>query len=65
MGRTQFLETVAALCAGLQVPVSIDRRMLGAAYAPWSRLHNLGHSFGWRDSASYLAAFKRYVDLDG
>lgn len=63
IGREQFLGEVAALVAGLQVPVSINSSLLGEAYAPWSRLHNLGHRFGWRKPEDYVETFRKCVEL--
>lgn len=59
MSREEFLEHVAGLVAGLQVPVSmVPHSAFGAAYPHWEALLKLANGgFGWTDEAGCRAAF--------
>lgn len=52
MTRDEFLDNVAALVAGLQVPVSLTpHSRFGAAYGPWQALLDEANGgFGWTDA---------------
>ena len=66
MTRDDFISQVAALVAGLQVPVSIGGKMaLGAAYEPWSRLLNeVNGGFGWTDREKCEARFAELAGIE-
>lgn len=59
MTQEEFLDNVARLVAGLQVPVSMmPRHLFGAAYEPWSRLQDEATGgFGWSDAEKCREAF--------
>lgn len=60
MTQREFLETVAELVEGLQVPVSLHGAQLGAAREPWEKLHSMA-GLGWHSADEYVAAFKSKV----
>lgn len=63
MTEDEFVDAVAALVAGLQVPVSMmPRQMLGAAFEPWQRLiGEVNHGFGWTGKDQCRDAFAQIV----
>jgi hypothetical protein len=63
MTEDEFVEAVAALVAGLQVPVSMmPRHLLGAAFEPWQRLiAEATGGFGWTDKDHCREAFTKIV----
>jgi hypothetical protein len=63
MTKEEFLDNVASLVAGLQVPVSMmPRHMLGAAYEPWSRLQDaVNGGFGWTNAEQCREAFSKIL----
>lgn len=66
MTEDEFLEAVAQLVAGLQVPVSMmPRGMFGAAYEPWQKLlTEINHGFGWTNAEKAKAAFREILKKD-
>lgn len=63
MTRDEFLEAVAQLVAGLQVPVSMmPAWQFGAALEPWQKLlTEVNHGFGWTDAEKAKAAFEEIL----
>jgi hypothetical protein len=47
-----LIRDLAGIIAGLQVPYSIDKRILGAAAAPWLKVFQSLNLFGWQDQES-------------
>jgi hypothetical protein len=60
----EFLDNVAQLVAGLQVPVSMmPHHLFGAAYEPWERLQNaVNGGFGWTDAEKCREAFAKIAE---
>jgi hypothetical protein len=64
MTREEFIEQVAELVAGLQVPVSMmPKQMFGAAYDPWSKLLTEVTGFGWTTPAACREAFAEIMNV--
>jgi hypothetical protein len=59
--RQQVIENLAKVLAGLQVPYSIGRRILGTAAEPWSELQRQLHMIGWNDSEQYKTALEEVL----
>jgi hypothetical protein len=55
-------DLICDIMAGLQAPVSMKPAMIGAAYKPWSEIHN--RSFGWRGPEDYAAEMLGRVAFD-
>lgn len=62
MTRDEVISDMAAVVAGLQVPMSMAMP-LGAAMEPWRRLHALSGS-GWHDVDATEAALRAALELD-
>jgi hypothetical protein len=62
--QDEFLDNVAALVAGLQVPVSLmPHSRLGAAYGPWQALlDEATGGFGWTDADTCRAALAKLLE---
>jgi hypothetical protein len=54
---------LAAVLAGLQVPLSIDRAMLGAATDPLLRLRDGLRLHGWPNASDHEDALRRRLAL--
>jgi hypothetical protein len=67
MTREEFLHHVAALVAGLQVPVSLPggRRLLGAGFAHWEALQTEVQPFGWISEEQAEEHFKQLLAYTG
>jgi hypothetical protein len=65
MTKAEFVENVAKLVAGLQVPVSLmPRQALGAAYEPWSKLlDEVNGGFGWTSADACRETFGEIADV--
>ena len=50
--RHELVAELAEIIAGLQVPYSINKRMLGAAADGWLKVWTRLHLFGWQDKDS-------------
>jgi hypothetical protein len=62
-GRDDVIADIAALIAGLQVPVSLGgRQYLGQGYDPWHRLFEKLHSFGWVDAEQIEKELRAVLD---
>lgn len=61
MTRDEFVNDVAALIAGLQVPVSLGMP-LGAATEPWRRLKNATVAVGWSDADEVAEGIRRILE---
>lgn len=59
MTQDEFIDTVAKLVAGLQVPVSLGLP-LGEARDPWGRLSDLS-GFGWKTSEEIAESFRQHL----
>lgn len=64
MTDEEFLDNVARLVAGLQVPVSMmPRELFGAAYEPWSvLLEEANGGFGWTNAEKCREAFAKIAE---
>jgi hypothetical protein len=57
--RREDLDMIGELIAGLAVPYSLNRSLLGAAAGPWSQLHT-EHGFGYASGEEYVASLLRH-----
>lgn len=58
MDRDLLIDTLARVLAGLQVPLSLDGRLLGTAAAPYREILN-DSSFGWRSDVEFADYLRR------
>jgi hypothetical protein len=65
MTKEEFVDQVARLVAGLQVPVSLmPRGRFGAAYEPWEKLlGEVNGGFGWTNADACREAFAEIMDV--
>jgi hypothetical protein len=62
-GRDEVITDIAKLIAGLQVPVSLNGRvMLGVGLEPWERLFHHLHTFGWTDDTQLEKELRAILD---
>lgn len=54
MNKDELIKYLAQILAGLQVPYSLDSRMLGSAADPWLMVKQ-AVGFGWLDEADFQA----------
>jgi len=65
MTREEFIRHVAALVAGLQVPVSLmPRDRFGAAYEPWEALFRDAVGFGWANKEQLAAHYTKIISQE-
>lgn len=62
-GRDEVIGDIAKLIAGLQVPASLDSKMmLGEGADPWHRLFAKLHHFGWTDAEQIEKELREVLD---
>lgn len=59
--RHELVKDLASVIAGLQVPYSLDKRMLGTAAEAWIRVWNRMHFGGWLDEDSIAVALEQFL----
>lgn len=61
--RDEAITDIAKLIAGLQVPASLDSKMmLGEGADPWHRLFAKLHHFGWTDAEQIEKELREVLD---